>query len=171
MKNGGTGPARELGRRLVERDEMLALAESCTGGLLAARLTAVDGASEWLWGGVVVYTADAKVRLLGVDTVDLAEHGTVGTEITRSLARSARRRAGVAWGLAVTCWAGPTGGTPSDPPGTVYLALDGPLVSWRRLHLDGGRERVRSGAAAAALDLLLEKLQEAPSAETRGGRP
>jgi len=158
-----SGPARELGRRLLERGERLAVAESCTGGLLAARLTTVDGASGWLWGGLVVYTADAKARLAGLERDWLGEHGTVGPDTTRALARAVRGRSGCAWGLAVTGWAGPSGGTPDDPVGTVYVAVDGPVRRLLRRRLEADREAVRSAAVELALEELLEALRQAAS--------
>lgn len=161
MSEKSSGPAREVGRRLRERGERLAVAESCTGGLLAARLTAVDGASDWMWGGTVVYTADAKARLAGLEPRWLEEHGTVGRETTRALARAARRRSGSVWGVAVTGWAGPTGGTPEDPVGTVYVAVDGPVDRLLRRGLEGDREAVRAAAVDLALEELLEALRRA----------
>lgn len=160
------GLVRELGRRLRDRGERLAVAESCTGGLLAARVTAVSGASDWLWGGIVAYTVDAKVRLAGLERDWLEAHGTVDADTTRALARRVRRRSGAAWGLAVTGWAGPGGGTAEDPVGTVYVAVDGPVSRLARLGFEGDRETVRAAAVDGALELALEAVGEAPS---RGG--
>lgn len=145
---------------LRRRGETLAVAESLTGGLLAARLVDVPGASAVLRGGIVAYATDLKHRLLGVDSDLLARRGSVDGEVAGQLADGARLRLGADWGLATTGVAGPQ---PQDgiPVGTVFLAVGGPPGRWvRRLELSGDRPQVRGAAVEAALDLLLFALGE-----------
>jgi nicotinamide-nucleotide amidase len=141
--------------RLLARRERVALAESCTGGLLAELLTSVAGASNVFDLGVVAYSDDMKRRLLAVPEEALAVHGAVSEKVARALAEGARRVAGAAWGVGVTGIAGPGGGTPAKPVGTVHLALAGPAgtETVQRLYR-GDRERVRRQAAFEALNLL-----------------
>ncbi len=140
---------------LAERGLTLALAESCTGGLVAARLTAVPGASRVLERGYVTYSNAAKCELLGVPPELVAEHGAVSEPVARAMARGARERAGVSVGAAITGIAGPDGGTPDKPVGTVFLALDGQLgQGLRRAHFPGDRERVRQHSSQALLEML-----------------
>jgi len=151
-----SGPLEEVvGHRLRDRGETLATAESCTAGRLAAAITRVPGASEWFLEGAVVYANEAKVRTCGVPPAALAAHGAVSEPVARALAEGIRARAGSTWGLATTGIAGPTGGTPDKPVGTVHLALAGPRgTNHRRIHLVGAREPVMDRAVGAALDLL-----------------
>jgi nicotinamide-nucleotide amidase len=145
--------------RLAARGERVALAESCTGGLVASLLTAVPGASAVLDLGVVAYADAIKVRVLGVPAALLLAHGAVSEPVARAMAEGARRVAGAAWGLGITGIAGPAGGTPEKPVGTVHLALAGPgqTRAVARLYR-GDRERVRRAAAFEALDLLRRSL-------------
>ncbi len=140
---------------LQERGLRLALAESCTGGMLAARLTEVPGASAFLERGYVSYSNQSKVDLLGVEAALLETHGAVSEEVARAMAEGARRAAASDLGLGITGIAGPTGATPDKPLGLVYIALTGALgTRLRRLHFPGGRERVRHQACQAALEML-----------------
>ncbi len=141
---------------LARKGETLALAESMTGGLIAARLTAIPGASRVLQGSAVVYAAQAKERLAGLDAAFLAEHGTVSEATTRALAEAIRARLGATWGLAVTGNAGP-GEDPSGPApvGTTFLALAGPegTVCQRPIQA-GSRTDMQLRAVMYGLDLL-----------------
>jgi len=141
--------------RLTARGERVAIAESCTGGLLTEILTDVAGASAVLDLGVVAYANSVKERLLGVPADLIAARGAVSEEVARALAEGARRLGPAAWGIGLTGVAGPTGGTPEKPVGTVHLALAGPAgtEAAARLYL-GGRTRVRRQAAFEALNLL-----------------
>jgi len=146
--------------RLAGRGERVALAESCTGGLLAERLTSVPGASAVLDLGVVAYADEVKSGLLGVPAGLLATHGAVSEPVARSMAEGARRLGRADWGLGITGIAGPSGGTPEKPVGTVHLALAGPPGTQALArHFRGDRERVRRFAAWEALDLLRRALR------------
>ena len=151
--------ATTVGELLRQRQESLALAESCTGGLIAAAMTTVAGSSDYLWGSAVVYSAAAKQAMLGLDDAILQEHGTVSRETTAALAAEVKRISGATHGLAVTGWAGPGGGSDLDPVGTVYLALASPDgTETRRCSFAGGREAVREQALVSALEWLQHKL-------------
>jgi PncC family amidohydrolase len=153
--------ALTVGELLRQRQESLALAESCTGGLIAAAMTTVAGSSDYLWGSAVVYSAEAKQAMLGLDDAILDEYGTVSGETTAALAAEVKRLSGVTFGLAVTGWAGPEGGNDADPVGTVYLALASPEGSeTRRFSFAGDREAVREQALVSALEWLQDKLSE-----------
>jgi nicotinamide-nucleotide amidase len=141
--------------RLAARRERVALAESCTGGLLAEILTGVPGASIVFDLGVVAYADSMKTALLGVPTEILVAHGAVSEPVARALAEGARRAGRAAWGLGVTGIAGPTGGSAEKPVGTVHLALAGPAGTRTLLRqYRGDRERIRRLAAFEALNLL-----------------
>jgi len=147
--------AAEVLATLTARAQTLAVAESLTGGLLAATLVDVPGASAAFRGGVVVYATDLKASLAGVDADLLAERGPVDADVAEALARGARERCVADWGLSTTGVAGPG---PQDglPAGTVYVGLHGPdgQVAVRRLALDGDRASIRTATVAAALALL-----------------
>jgi nicotinamide-nucleotide amidase len=141
--------------RLAARGERVAIAESCTGGLLSELVTRVSGASNVFDLGVVAYANAMKERVLGVPAEALALHGAVSEPVARALAEGARRAGGAVWGLGITGIAGPTGGTPEKPVGTVHVALAGAAgtQSVQRLYR-GDRERIRRMAAYEALNLL-----------------
>jgi nicotinamide-nucleotide amidase len=140
---------------LRERGLTIAVAESCTGGLLAARLTSVPGASAFLERGYVTYSNASKVELLGVDPALLASAGAVSAETAAAMAAGARRAARTDIGVAITGIAGPDGGTADKPVGLVFIASEGPAGDRvRRVHFPGGRERVRFQASQAALEML-----------------
>jgi len=161
--------ASKVGELLRQRRESLALAESCTGGLIAAAMTTVAGSSEYVWGGAVVYSAAAKQTMLGLDETILDEHGTVSRETTAALATEAKRISGATHGLAVTGWAGPGGGSDADPVGTVFLALASPGGNkTRRCNFAGDREAIRYQALMSALEWLQHQLS-APGRDGDGG--
>jgi len=141
--------------RLAARGERVALAESCTGGLVAELLTVVAGASAVLDLGVVAYANAMKEQVLGVAGDLLATRGAVSEEVARALAEGARRVGGATWGLGITGIAGPAGGTAEKPVGTVHLALAGPggTQALARVYR-GDRARIRKTAAFEALNLL-----------------
>jgi nicotinamide-nucleotide amidase len=159
---GSGDVAREVVEALTRRGWTLGLGESCTGGLVARRITDVPGASTVLLGGVVAYANPAKVRYLGVPEEVLAERGAVSAEVARAMASGAARAFEADCGVGVTGVAGPGGGTPDKPVGTVHVAasVEGRVQAeaWR---FSGDREAVRIRSAQAALTLLLRMIQEA----------
>jgi nicotinamide-nucleotide amidase len=139
----------------------LGVAESCTGGLVAARLTSIPGASEVFKGGVVAYADEVKTRQLGVAEELLTRHGAVSAEAAAAMAAGARERLGVDVAAAVTGIAGPGGGTPEKPVGLVYLHAEGPEGGLgREFNFPGDRDAIRSRATAAALHLLRRLLTQ-----------
>lgn len=146
-------------RELAARHSTVAVAESCTGGQLSARLTEGVGASAAFLWGAVTYTEGAKAEQLGVPPDLLATHGAVSEEVARAMAEGIRRRAGATFGVGVTGVAGPDGGTPETPVGTVFLAVAGPDgTGCRRLALGGDRAAVRARAAQEALVELRRRI-------------
>jgi PncC family amidohydrolase len=149
--------------RLVADRQTIAVAESCTGGLLGGHITHANGASRAFLGGVIAYTDAAKESLLGVDAAVLAQNGAVSAAVAEAMAHGARNRFGSTLALAVTGIAGPTGATKTKPVGTVWIAAlgPGPLLSVHRLQAKGDRAAIRGEAVAAALRLLAKNLDEA----------
>ena len=136
-------------------------AESCTGGLLAERLTRVAGSSGYFLGAIVSYANEIKVSALGVAPATLDQHGAVSETTVLEMARGARRRLGADYAIAASGVAGPGGGTREKPVGTVHLAVAGPAGARHRcLRLPGDRERVRWLASQWALELLRRLLAE-----------
>lgn len=148
-----------LVRQLAERGETLAVAESCTGGGLGQVITSVPGASRCFWGGVIAYDNQAKLSLLGVAKETLERHGAVSEETAREMASGVAALSESTWGIAITGVAGPAGGTPERPVGTVCISVAGPAACQRTLALSGDRRDVRGRAVTEALRLLEEALQ------------
>jgi nicotinamide-nucleotide amidase len=148
-----------VGRALLQRQATLAVAESCTGGLVGELVTAIPGSSAYFVGGVISYANDVKTDLLGVSRETLARDGAVSEACVREMAEGARRVTGATWAIAITGVAGPTGGTPDKPVGTVWIAVAGPdRVETRKLFWPGQRDQIRLLSAFAALQLLLENV-------------
>jgi nicotinamide-nucleotide amidase len=144
-----------VGRILKERGETVATAESCTGGLLASRITDVAGSSAYFMGGAVCYTAASKTALAGVDQALIAEHGEVSEPVAIALARGARERFGTTYGIGVTGIAGPGGGTAEKPVGTVHIAVAGPeTYKHRKMLWPMERSLFKRITTQSALDLL-----------------
>jgi nicotinamide-nucleotide amidase len=142
-----------------ERRITIAVAESCTGGMLGQRLTAIPGSSDTVVGGVIAYANAVKESLLGVPAATLREHGAVSEPVARAMATGARSRLGVGAALSITGVAGPDGGTPDKPVGTVWIALDlQGAVEARLLRMWGDRDEIRRRATQAALELLRRAL-------------
>lgn len=150
---------RVIGRLMRASGWKLAVAESCTGGLLSARITSVPGASDYFEGGCIVYSNALKQNLLGVPESILGDHGAVSEPAAAAMAEGMLRGAGVDLALAVTGIAGPDGGSPGKPVGTVFIACASRGGTTVRKHLfRGDRERIRADAAHAALVLLWRSL-------------
>jgi len=148
-----------VGELLRARSATLAVAESCTGGLLAERITSIPGSSDYFLGGFLVYNDRTKIALAGVPGELLERHGAVSEPVACALAEGACRRTGATYALAVTGVAGPGGGSRTAPVGTVYIAVAGPEgVEARCFRFLGDRERVRGFAAQTALDALRRRL-------------
>lgn len=146
---------REIVRLLTKYQQTLALAESCTGGLIAHKITNVPGASKVLMGGIVAYSDEAKKKFLGVRSTTLKQHGAASAEVAAEMAGGARKQFGTDFAIAVTGIAGPTGGTQDKPTGTVFMALaekSGIVVQQRLNRL--GREKFKEATARQALQLL-----------------
>ncbi|MCX4988039.1 MULTISPECIES: CinA family protein [unclassified Streptomyces] len=176
--------ATEVVRLLTVRGETLAVAESLTGGLVAAEITAVPGASKVFRGSVTAYATELKNELLGVDVTLLAERGAVDPQVAAEMAAGVRKALGADWGIATTGVAGPD---PQDgqPVGTVYVAVDGPPGSTfptprggkvAPLRLNGDRAEIRMESVRSVLALLLQELageqtgnERAQDTEQNGG--
>jgi len=147
--------------QLRSLEKTVALAESCTGGLLADAFTDVPGASKVFAGSAVCYSNDAKMNILGVPECLLAQHGAVSAECAAAMATAAAEKFGSDYALSVTGYAGPAGGTDADPVGTVYLGYVSPSGVWsRRVHLPGDRSQVKLRAVNTALDLMRRQLNK-----------
>jgi PncC family amidohydrolase len=157
--------AQVVVRRLAQRGETVATAESCTGGRIAAALTAVPGASAVFGAGWIAYANDAKRRDLDVAAATLERHGAVSEEVALALAEGARRRAGAVWAVSVTGVAGPDGGTPEKPVGLAWIGIAGPGVGYavrRQQWARAGRSSVQRQCVRDALDALRRELDGLP---------
>jgi nicotinamide-nucleotide amidase len=153
-------PAVDVGRALEAWGRRLATAESCTGGLIAGAITAVPGSSRWFDRGFVTYANEAKVEMLGVSADTLASAGAVSEAVAAEMAAGALARSRADVAVAVTGIAGPDGGTPAKPVGTVCFAWArrGGAVATATLHFPGDRAAVRAATVAAALRGVLDHL-------------
>jgi PncC family amidohydrolase len=156
--------SRTVGEVLRAHGLRIAVAESCTGGLLGAALTAIPGSSDYVLGGVIAYADAVKSAQLDVDPALLREHGAVSEPVARAMASGARRRLGADVGVAVTGVAGPGGESAAKPAGLIWLAVAGPGAAGRTLRLDGdrGREGNRAAAVRAALELVVAAVEAPP---------
>src|SRR5262245_9215401 len=151
-----------FGRELVKRGYTLAVAESCTGGLIGHRLTQMAGSSAYMDRGAVCYSNRAKTEMLGVPADLIAQHGAVSKAVAAAMAFGIRERANVSVGLSVTGIAGPGGGTETKPVGLVYIGLDDgtgrPIA--REFRFYGDRNVIKQRSSQAALDVLRRWLLE-----------
>jgi nicotinamide-nucleotide amidase len=144
-----------IGACLKQRGETLAVAESCTAGLLGGRVTEIAGSSAWFVGGLQVYQTDMKTRLLGLDPALVKEHGVVSEAVATAMAQAARERTGATWGLSVTGEAGPEPSPGGPAPGTIWIGVAGPAgASAQLFRFPGDRIRIRAFAVQSALNLL-----------------
>ena len=149
-----------VGTILKERKLKLALAESCTGGLVGDRITDVPGSSDYYWGGVVAYAYEAKVALLGVSWDTLNSRGAVSRETVLQMARGTRQALSTDIGVSVSGIAGPGGGTDEKPVGTTWIALVADDGEWAKMfRFSGDRVENKASAAEAALQFLLDYLE------------
>lgn len=157
-----------VGALLSRRKATLAVAESCTGGLLAERITAVPGSSRYFKQGVVAYANEAKQSLLGIPSKTIEQFGAVSEETARAMAANARAGAGTDFALSLTGIAGPAGGTTEKPTGLVYIGLATPqFTKVQRSQFSGNRLEIRERAANTALDMLRRELLAGAPAHTR----
>ena len=162
-----TLPEMLIGRHLVRLGRTLATAESCSGGLVAHRITNVSGSSEYFLGGIVAYSNKVKAALLHVPKEDLAAYGAVSEQVARCMAEGARACLGADYAVGVTGIAGPHGGTPEKPVGLVFIAVAAPEATMvLRNQFQGTRQAVKNQTADRALGILLEVLKRSASDET-----
>ena len=151
----------QLASALKARHQMMATAESCTGGLIAGACTEISGSSDWFERGFVTYSNAAKSELLGIPAALIEEHGAVSEPVARAMAAGAVVNAHAHWSVAVTGIAGPTGGSAEKPVGTVWFGWATPMgVFTERQHFGGDRAAVRQATVAHALAGLLHRLTE-----------
>ncbi|HQA49934.1 MAG TPA: competence/damage-inducible protein A [Syntrophomonadaceae bacterium] len=144
-----------VGNLLSSRGVSLAVAESCTGGLLGKMITDIPGSSRYFWGGVITYSNEAKQEILGVKSETLDKYGAVSRETALAMAKGVKGMAGTDMGVAITGIAGPDGGSREKPVGLVYIAVVGDnLEQVREMHFVGSRDAIRTLSAKSALDLL-----------------
>ncbi len=153
--------ATELGQMLMQRNWRISTAESCTGGLVSAALTNVDGSSGWFEYGVVSYANQAKEQLLGVKPEVIAQHGAVSEQVVRAMATGARNLSESDVAIAVSGVAGPGGGTVLKPVGTIWIgwAVPGDIVHAQDFLFSGDRYAVRQSAVDAALRGTIQRVQ------------
>lgn len=150
---------QEILGKLKDSGKTLAVAESCTGGLIGARITSVSGSSVCFLGGIISYSNDIKEKLLGVPGEMLARHGAVSEQVAGAMAEGVQRETGSDFAISVTGIAGPEGGTEQKPVGLVYIGLAGAGDTVvRRFVFEGDRTTVRQSAVEAALTMLLNVL-------------
>ena len=155
----GSKPEKRVHKLLMDRMLTLSVAESCTGGSIASRFTAMPGASAYFKGGVVTYWNQTKSLLLNVSADTIARYGVVSEQVVCQLAEGARHAVDTHYAIATTGMAGPSGGTPEIPVGTVWIAVSSPERTVTRLiHIKGNRDRVIREAGSAVIELLEEEL-------------
>lgn len=170
MKSNIKKLAAEVVAKLKGANLKIACAESCTGGLLSAAITSIEGASEVLDMSVTTYSNQSKIDYSDVTNDVLNLHGAVSARTAMLMASGIRKRASADIGVGITGIAGPGGGTPDKPVGTVWISLeDFPSFSIKECRLDGDRDEIRNKAVKGALELILEHLQKAEQADINTG--
>ncbi|GMR05357.1 MAG: hypothetical protein BMS9Abin24_166 [Thermodesulfobacteriota bacterium] len=155
----GKNPLRALAVALKGRAMTMAVAESCTGGLLGSMITGVPGSSEYFTGGVIAYSNEVKKRLLGVEAATLEKYGAVSSRTAKEMAEGVRRRLRADAGVSITGIAGPGGGTARKPVGTVYIGVStSKRTRVKKFYFEGSRKAVRKASALAAIGLLKEEI-------------
>jgi len=155
---------KKVGKILLEKSLTLGLAESCTGGLVAARITSVPGSSAYFMAGFVTYSNRAKTRFLSIPEKIIKRHGAVSSVVAGRMAKGVLSAAEVDIGLSITGIAGPTGGSPEKPVGTVFMALaTRKHVLIQKFLFSGSRSAIRRQASNEALKMLLVHLEGKPS--------
>ena len=150
-----------VGMYMMMRQKTLAVAESCTGGLLAERLTQNSGSSNFFLGGVVCYSNPLKTSLVGVPTAVIEQHGAVSQPVAQAMAEGIRARSGASIGVGITGVAGPSGGSPEKPVGLVFVSLaDARGTQVREFRFPGDRERIRLWASQMALEMLRRRVKD-----------
>lgn len=153
-----------VAKNIMRHNLTLATAESCTGGLISHLLTNVSGSSSFFLGGVVAYSNDLKIKLVGVPVETIIQHGAVSEPVAAALAEGIRARTEADLGISVTGIAGPTGGTPEKPVGTTYIGLAAAGGTWvHHYQWDGDREAVKRQSAQAALQIILDHIRKLDS--------
>jgi PncC family amidohydrolase len=148
-----------IGDRLRERGWTLAIAESCTGGLISDHITNVSGSSDYFMGGMVNYSNESKSKHLGVPSNDIKKYGAVSPQVARKMAQGVRRAFNTTFGLSTTGVAGPTGGTKRSPVGRVFIGLAAGRKVWvKKLDLKGTRREIKEKATEKALQFLYGKI-------------
>lgn len=154
--------ARDVMAACQAAGTLLSVAESCTGGLVGAALTAIPGSSTWVDRGFITYSNQAKMEMLGVPPELIDRCGVVSEQVSKAMAEGALAHSAAAVSVAITGIAGPAGGSADKPVGTVHIAAAGRgrATLHKRLQLNGDRDHVRYAAALAAMDLLIERTRE-----------
>ena len=148
-----------IGEYLRERGWTLAIAESCTGGLICDRITNISGSSDYFGGGMVTYSNESKAEHLGIPLDYIKRHGAVSPQVARNMAQGVRKAFHTTFGLSTTGVAGPTGGTKRSPIGRVFIGLTKGRRTWvRKLDLKGNRREIKEKAAEKSLQLFYEIL-------------
>jgi nicotinamide-nucleotide amidase len=154
---------RVIGDRLRGRGWTLAIAESCTGGLVCDYITNVSGSSDYFEGGMVTYSNESKEKYLGIPMNDIKRYGAVSPQVVRKMAEGVRKAFNTTFGLSTTGVAGPTGGTKRSPIGRVFIGLADGRRTWvRKLDLKGNRREIKKQAAERSLEFLYKILNEKP---------
>jgi nicotinamide-nucleotide amidase len=152
---------KTIGDYLRSKGWTLAIAESCTGGLICDRITNVSGSSDYFMGGMVNYSNESKSKHLGVPSNDIRRYGAVSPQVARKMAQGVRKAFSTTFGLSTTGVAGPTGGTKRSPVGRVFIGIASGRRTWvKKLDLKGNRREIKKQTAERSLDLLYKRINQ-----------